>query len=162
MRKSTQIHLATEADTQRLAACFATHMIAGDVVLLTGGLAAGKTFFVTAAAAALGTQAAVSSPTYTIANIYPAPLGPIVHIDAYRLENAFEFEDLALEDELDSGVAFIEWGGDLADEFDHWVALDLTADPTHETGREAVLAAFGARGETLLAKVLADYTGAAS
>jgi len=160
MGQSTQLYLSSEADTKRLAACFAAHMAVADVVLLNGGLAAGKTFFVAAAAAALGSTVAVTSPTYTIANIYPAPFGPIVHIDAYRLENASEFEDLALEDLLETGVAFIEWGAGLADEFDTWVSLELLPDPAKAGARHAVLAASGQRGKTMLAQVLAAFQGA--
>jgi len=160
MRQTTQLYLANEASTQRLAACFAAQMKVGDVVLLSGGLAAGKTFFVRAAVAALGARAEVTSPTYTIANIYRAPIGTIVHVDAYRLENAFEFEDLALEDELDSGVTFIEWGADLADEFDAWVSLELTPDPAKAGARHAVLSASGQRGDVLLAQALAAFQGA--
>ena len=86
-------------------------MAVADVVLLNGGLAAGKTFFVAAAAAALGSTVAVTSPTYTIANIYPAPIGPIVHIDAYRIEEEDEMRPLHFKELLGqpNTLICIEW-----------------------------------------------------
>ena len=149
------LHLESEADTARLAASFARHMQAGDVLLLNGGLAAGKTAFVRAAVATLGSGDAVSSPTYTLANIYS---GPIVHMDAYRLETPADFADLALEDEFTRGIAFIEWGAMLAGEFDDYVSLELGQLLAHENARLATLTSHGPRGAELLAQVLKDYT----
>ncbi|HIP23442.1 MAG TPA: tRNA (adenosine(37)-N6)-threonylcarbamoyltransferase complex ATPase subunit type 1 TsaE [Rhodobacteraceae bacterium] len=161
MTKSTpspQLRLETEADTTRLATAFARHMCAGDVLLLNGGLAAGKTFFVSAAVAALGAPDAVSSPTYTLANIYASPKGPVVHMDAYRLKSPADFADLALEDEFARGLAFIEWGAMLAGEFDDYVSLELAQEPAEEQARLATLTSEGPRGAELLAHVLKDFT----
>ncbi len=149
--------LESEADTTRLATAFARHMQPADVLLLTGGLAAGKTFFVRAAVAALGSTDAVSSPTYTLANIYATPKGPVVHMDAYRLESPTDFADLALEDEFAQGLAFIEWGAMLAGEFDNYVSLDLAPSPATEQARTATLASYGPRGAALLAQVIAEF-----
>ncbi|NOR64364.1 MAG: tRNA (adenosine(37)-N6)-threonylcarbamoyltransferase complex ATPase subunit type 1 TsaE [Rhodobacteraceae bacterium] len=153
-----QHRLETEADTTRLAATFARHMRAGDVLLLSGGLAAGKTFFVRAAVAALGSADAVSSPTYTLANIYACPKGPVVHMDAYRLESPADFADLALEDEFARGLAFIEWGAMLAGEFDDYVGLELSLLPSSEHARVASFTSEGPRGAELLAHVLKDFS----
>ncbi len=150
-----QIPLESEADTTRLAASFARHMQAGDVLLLSGGLAAGKTAFVRAAVAARRVADAVTSPTYTLANIYS---GPIVHMDAYRLEAPADFADLALEDEFERGIAFIEWGAMLAGEFDDYTTLELALLPENENARLATLSSHGPRGAALLALVLKDYT----
>lgn len=155
---SLQHRLDTEADTAKLAAAFARHMCAGDVLLLNGGLAAGKTYFVRAAVAALGTADAVSSPTYTLANIYACPKGPVVHMDAYRLESPADFADLALEDEFARGLAFIEWGAMLAGEFDDYVGLELALVPSTEYARIASFTSEGPRGAELLAQVLKDFT----
>jgi len=155
---SSQYSLQSEAETARLAAAFARHMRAGDVLLLNGGLAAGKTYFVRAAMAALASPDAVSSPTYTLANIYASPKGPVVHMDAYRLESAADFADLALEDEFSRGLAFIEWGAMLAGEFDDYVSLDLASVPSSEQARVATLTSEGPRGAALLALVLKDFT----
>ncbi len=149
-----QIRLESEADTTRLAASFARHMQAGDVLLLNGGLAAGKTAFVRAAVAARGVADAVTSPTYTLANIYS---GPIVHMDAYRLDSPADFADLALEDEFERGIAFIEWGAMLAGEFDDYISLELALLPDNENARLASLTSHGPRGAMLLAAVLKDF-----
>ncbi len=152
-----QLRLESEADTTRLAAAFASAMQAGDVLLLSGGLAAGKTYFVRAAVAELGSDDAVSSPTYTLVNIYNSPKGPVVHMDAYRLESAADFADLALEDEVEHGLTFIEWGDMLAGEFDDYIRLEMVVDPTLEQARNAALSFHGPRGAALLAKVLEGF-----
>lgn len=154
---SIQIRLDSEADTVRLAQAFAQGLEAGDVLLLTGGLAAGKTFFVKAAVASLGSEDVVTSPTYTLANIYRTAKAPVLHIDAYRLESSAEFTNLGLEDELERGISFIEWGAALADEFDHWVRLDLATEAGSEVARTATLSSEGARGAAILQQVLAIY-----
>jgi len=151
----TTLSLESEAETARLAQAFAGAMQAGDVVLLNGGLAAGKTAFVRAAVAARGVADAVTSPTYTLANIYS---GPIVHMDAYRLETPADFADLALEDVFERGVAFIEWGAMLAGEFDDYVSLELTLVPAREQARVATLSSQGPRGAALLNAVLAGFS----
>jgi len=154
----SQLRLESEADTAKLAAAFARHMRAGDVLLLTGGLAAGKTYFVRAAVAALGSPDAVSSPTYTLANIYASPKGSVVHMDAYRLESPADFADLALEDEFARGIAFIEWGAMLTGEFDDYIGLELALVPQSEHARVASFTSVGPRGAELLAQVLKDFT----
>ena len=156
------LRLKTEADTRRLSQAFAQHMQPEDVLLLSGGLAAGKTFFVKAAVAALGSADLATSPTYTLANIYQCPQGPIVHIDAYRLEDTAAFQALGLEDELETGMAFIEWGGPLVDQFESWVALEFMPVPTSETARDVKISASGKRGAALLAAALATYAQAPS
>lgn len=149
--------LGSKADSLRLAAAFARHMQAGDVLLLSGGLAAGKTFFVQGAVAALGSADTVSSPSYALANIYESPKGRVVHIDAYRLKTPAEFADLALEDVILGGMAFIEWGGMLEGEFEAYARLDLAPNDTDENARIATLSAEGTRGAELVALVGKDF-----
>ena len=151
------IHLESEAATMRLAQACAHQMAAGDVMILSGGLAAGKTFFVRAAVAALGSTDPVTSPTYTLAHIYNRPEGPVVHIDAYRIENVANFADLALEDEMESGVSFIEWGELLKGEFEDYIQLDLSPSPDDETTRFATFSAKGTHGQALLTAILKEF-----
>jgi tRNA threonylcarbamoyladenosine biosynthesis protein TsaE len=103
--------------TAAVAALLAPHLRPGDVVLLKGGLATGKTTFVKAVAAAMGSQAVVTSPTFTLAHFYPSRQGIILHIDAYRLSGIHEYRDLGLEDYLDDSVTLVEWGEKVADDF---------------------------------------------
>lgn len=88
---------------------------AGDVVLLTGDLGAGKTTFMRGVGEGLGVRGPVTSPTFVIARRHPSQVGgpDLVHADAYRLSSAGEFEDLDLQDE--SAVVCVEWGRDRAE-----------------------------------------------
>jgi ATPase, YjeE family len=113
-----RITIADEKDTTRIATALADHLRPGDVILLDGALAAGKTFFTRALVRALGSDEAVTSPTYTIANIYETSRGPVLHVDAYRLKGAQEFYHLGLEDYFDNGISVIEWGERVGDFFD--------------------------------------------
>ncbi|WP_084499451.1 tRNA (adenosine(37)-N6)-threonylcarbamoyltransferase complex ATPase subunit type 1 TsaE [Brevibacterium album] len=90
---------------------------AGDVLLLTGNLGAGKTTFTQFLGRALDVRGRVSSPTFTIAREHPArSAGPgLVHVDAYRLSGADEFEDLGLESSLEDSVTVVEWGRGMAE-----------------------------------------------
>jgi len=109
---SRALPLASLEDTRRLAAAVAAAMPAGSMLLLSGPLGAGKTTFTRFLAAALGSSAAVSSPSYTLVHEYPTPHGPLVHIDAYRLDDAAsELNDLGLDEYLDnSRLVVVEWG----------------------------------------------------
>lgn len=98
-------------------AALAPHLEAGDVVLLTGGLAAGKTTAVKALAAAIGSVDTVTSPTFALVNLYPASVAPILHIDAYRLSGVHEFRDLGLDEYIEEAITLIEWGEVVAGDF---------------------------------------------
>jgi tRNA threonylcarbamoyladenosine biosynthesis protein TsaE len=96
---------ATEAAGAELAA----GLQAGDVVLVSGELGAGKTTFVRGAARALGVTGPVTSPTFTIGRRYEGDV-PVAHVDLYRLEGLEGEDPGLLADYLDAGtVAFVEW-----------------------------------------------------
>jgi len=111
--------------TGLIAASLARHLHVGDVVLLTGGLAAGKTTAVQAMAAALGSSDAVTSPTFALVNVYAASEAPILHVDAYRLSGVHEFRDLGLDEYIEESVTLIEWGEVVADDFPCHLAVQL-------------------------------------
>ncbi len=98
--------------TRRLGSQIARIVEPGDVILLEGDLGAGKTTFTQGMAAALGVDSVVTSPTFTLMNIYPTAGGfDLVHVDVYRLERLSEVVDLALAEMLDDGaVVVVEWG----------------------------------------------------
>jgi tRNA threonylcarbamoyladenosine biosynthesis protein TsaE len=103
-------------ETEGLGGLLARALRAGDVVLVTGELGAGKTTLIRGACRALGVQAPVTSPTFTIGQRYEGRL-PISHLDLFRLagsgdgESAVEAEEPGLLDEyLDSDtIVFVEW-----------------------------------------------------
>lgn len=99
---------------------------AGDLVILTGPLGAGKTTFTRGIGDGLGVRGPVQSPTFVIARTHPSLVGaaPLVHVDAYRLANASEVEDLDLD--FDGSVVVAEWGAGLVDARESW--LDVVID----------------------------------
>ncbi|MGO1545497.1 MAG: tRNA (adenosine(37)-N6)-threonylcarbamoyltransferase complex ATPase subunit type 1 TsaE [Gulosibacter sp.] len=90
----------------------AAELRAGDVLVLTGPLGAGKTTLVRGLGEALGVRGTVASPTFVIARTHPALAdGPaLIHVDAYRLNSALELDDLDLD--FDASVTVIEWGSE--------------------------------------------------
>lgn len=100
------------AGTRRVADAVAEVLTAGDLVLLTGDLGAGKTAFTQALAARLGVSEVVTSPTFTLVRHYRTERGfDLLHADIYRLGQLAEVIDLALPEALEDGaVAVVEWG----------------------------------------------------
>lgn len=80
----------------------------GDLVLLHGGLGAGKTTFVQGLAAGAGVTGYVHSPTFVLVHRYEGRL-PLFHLDLYRLEGELEAHDLAIDEMLDEGAVVVEW-----------------------------------------------------
>ena len=100
----------TADDTRAIGRATASLLRAGDVVALGGELGAGKTTLVQGAAAALGVDQPVLSPTFTLVREYRGSL-PIFHLDVYRLNRLQDVLDLGFEEMTDAGgVVFVEWG----------------------------------------------------
>ena len=101
---------AGAADTEALGGSLAAELDPGDVVLVQGDLGAGKTTFVRGACRALGVTVPVTSPTFTIGQLYPGEGGTIAHVDLYRLGSLADEEPELLADYLrPDTVAFVEW-----------------------------------------------------
>jgi len=82
----------------------------GDVVCLSGDLGAGKTTLVQGIAQGWGSSDQVSSPTFVLVNMYRRPDGHMLHhMDAYRMQNWMEAEDLDLEIMIEKGALLVEW-----------------------------------------------------
>lgn len=104
---------ATRALGERLARL----LRAGDLVVLTGGLGAGKTTLTQGLGAGLGVRGQVASPTFIIARVHPSTVGgpALVHVDAYRLTSLEEVDALDLDASLDEAVTVVEWGAGLVE-----------------------------------------------
>ena len=85
---------------------------AGDVVVLSGPLGAGKTTLTQGIGRGLNVRGDITSPTFVIARVHPSTIdGPaLVHVDAYRLGSFIEVDDLDLDASLDESVTVVEWG----------------------------------------------------
>lgn len=108
---------ASAEATQKVAKNLAGYLRAGDLMILTGELGAGKTTFTQGLGAGLGVREGIISPTFVLARQHPNdPQGPnpggpmLVHVDAYRLATATEVDDIDLEQTLPTSVTVVEWG----------------------------------------------------
>ena len=99
-------------ETRGLGARLARLLRAGDLVMLSGGLGAGKTTLAQGIGAALGVRGRVSSPTFIIARVHSSLAdGPdLIHVDAYRITSLEEVDALDLDSSLDCSVTLVEWG----------------------------------------------------
>jgi len=111
------LDLPDAAATRALGRRLAAELAAGDLVILTGDLGAGKTTLTQGLGERLGVRGDVTSPTFVIARVHPSlGDGPeLVHVDAYRLGGAAELDDLDLDTDLDLAVTVVEWGEGLAE-----------------------------------------------
>ena len=127
----------SEEETIRFAADYAKTLCAGDVVLLRGGLGAGKTAFAKGVAQGLGITDEITSPTYAYMNDYG---GKLYHYDCYRLASGAQAEALGLCDYFYAGgVCLIEWAENIADvlpEGCREVILRKTGENTREIEAE--------------------------
>jgi tRNA threonylcarbamoyladenosine biosynthesis protein TsaE len=106
------IDTSSPEETEAAAAGLAGRLVPGDVVLVSGELGAGKTTFVRGACRALGVTGAVTSPTYTIGQVYGGPRGEIAHLDLYRLDTLAGEDPALLDDYLTpERIGFVEWPG---------------------------------------------------
>ena len=137
MRKSKSIfgkHTVKNVDeTYALAKKVADTLQGGEVILLGGDLGAGKTTFTKGLAKALGVTDEVTSPTFTILNVYEDGRLKLNHLDMYRVESADELAELGIEDCFDDdSVTVIEWN-----KFEHidGEIIDINITPTGENER---------------------------
>jgi tRNA threonylcarbamoyladenosine biosynthesis protein TsaE len=157
---SLHVPLATRRDTRKLGVAIASSLEAGDLVLLSGDLGAGKTFLARSIARGLGMRAPMTSPTFTLVREIPTPRGLLVHADLYRLRGAAldtETRRLGLrEHRVEGAFVIVEWGEDALDALGGPPELDvrLSITGTHErtaalSGPKAELAALRPGGSPL-------------
>lgn len=108
---STTVAVPDAAAMEALGVSLAALLRAGDLLVLTGPLGAGKTTLTRGIGRGLGVRGQVASPTFVLARTHPALAAsgvPLVHVDAYRLASAAELDDLDLD--YESSVVVVEWG----------------------------------------------------
>ena len=104
--------VADRESMHRLGERLATVLAPGDLVVLSGGLGAGKTTLTQGIGRGLQVRGEVTSPTFVIARVHPSTVGgpALVHVDAYRLSSLDEVDDLDLDASLEDSVTVVEWG----------------------------------------------------
>lgn len=111
------------ARTRDIAGSLASILRAGDIVVLSGDLGAGKTCFVQGACQALGVSQRVTSPTFIIFRQYAGEIA-VNHVDAYRMESIAELDDLDLD--FEDCVTFIEWGDAISEALPEHLVIHIS------------------------------------
>ena len=118
--------ITSAEEMEALGRAFGEALGAGDLVVLTGPLGAGKTTLTRGIGAGLNVRGPVQSPTFVLARTHPS-LGdgpPLVHVDAYRLGSPAELDDLGLD--YDNAVSIVEWGRGMVDGLvDTWWEVEI-------------------------------------
>jgi tRNA threonylcarbamoyladenosine biosynthesis protein TsaE len=153
-----RIEVPTAADMHELGRQLAAGLQAGDLVVLSGPLGAGKTTLVQGIGDGLNVRGPVTSPTFVIARVHPALAGGpgLVHVDAYRLASVAEVDDLDLDASLEESVTVVEWGEGLveglaADRLE--VSIELGPAGADRDSRTVALTGIGQRWESVAESV---------
>ncbi len=119
-----ELHWAPDPETMgELGVRLGRVLRAGDLVILTGPLGAGKTTLTRGIGEGLGVRGPVQSPTFVLARTHPSLVGgaPLVHVDAYRLGGPDELDDLDLD--FEGSVVVAEWGAGIVDTRADWLEI---------------------------------------
>lgn len=108
--ETRSLSLSSPAETCALARRLAPRLRPGDVLLLSGGVGAGKTHFARCLIQSLLPRPEdVPSPTYTLVQTYPGPVAEIWHADLYRLGDPAEIVELGLSEAFETAIVLVEW-----------------------------------------------------
>ena len=150
-RVPAEFRVTTAVAMRDLGRELAAWLRAGDLVILTGPLGAGKTTLVQGIGAGLRVRGPVTSPTFVIARVHPVLAGSglsgpsLVHADAYRLGSLGEVDDLDLDADVASAVTVVEWGEGLAEGLaEDRLEISIRPDPDSDV-RTVRLNGYGAR-----------------
>jgi len=145
-----EISTSSSEATQALATKLAKHLQGGEVIELASDLGGGKTTFVQGLARGLGYRGDVTSPTFTLSQIYKLPSFEIHHYDLYRLGQTGVVGDELTEDLHDPKVVtIIEWGGIMESDLPS-DRLKIELEVTGEEDRHIIFNAHGPVSERLL------------
>ena len=140
-----KLTIETAEQMHELGIRIAKTLNAGDLVILTGPLGAGKTTFTRGVGEGLNVIGNVSSPTFVIARTHrrEGTSVPLVHVDAYRLSSPQEFDDLDIDTE--QSIVLVEWGRGFADDLlDSWAEIEIERDNSGATeARTLTITGFG-------------------
>lgn len=129
-------------------------LAAGDLIIATGDLGAGKTTLTQGIGRGLGSDTPIISPTFVISRVHRSSAGrpDLVHVDAYRLSSNDEIDDLDLDATVPESITVVEWGEGLAESLaSSRLEIDIRTQPgsmqTHHDGtqRTVLLRAVGDR-----------------
>ncbi|HEX37356.1 MAG TPA: tRNA (adenosine(37)-N6)-threonylcarbamoyltransferase complex ATPase subunit type 1 TsaE [Candidatus Cloacimonetes bacterium] len=131
----------SEEETASIADNFSKEIESGSLIALVGELGSGKTFFVKKLAKILGFDGYVSSPTFTILNIYEGEL-PIFHFDFYRLKDQVDIENIGFYDLIrEDGIFLVEWPEKARSLFPEWyyqITFDILGKDTRNIKIEII------------------------
>jgi tRNA threonylcarbamoyladenosine biosynthesis protein TsaE len=173
---SAMLELGTVEDTLAFGECLGRRLMAGDLVILSGSLGAGKTTLTKGIAAGMAVTGRVASPTFVIARVHRPAAGSattrldrpsssdaasdptgvsLVHVDAYRLAGSVELDDLDLDTDLSAAAVVVEWGEGVADQLsDQRLIVTLTRRP--DDTRTAELIPIGASWDGRVRELVAE------
>ena len=137
--------LATVEDMRAFGRELAGVLKAGDLIVLSGPLGAGKTALTQGIGEGLGVVGKVTSPTFVIARVHQGPL-PLVHVDAYRLRDSgrLDLDDLEIDEQLDRAVVVVEWGEGVVEALSD-SRLDVTIARHDDESRTVTVTGVGPR-----------------
>jgi tRNA threonylcarbamoyladenosine biosynthesis protein TsaE len=126
----------------------------GDVIIAGGDLGAGKTTLTQGIGRGLGSEGPIISPTFVLSRIHPSAIGrpTLMHVDAYRLSNSYELDDLDLDAAVADSITVVEWGQGIAEglaedrlEIDIWTSPADFSAASDDSERVVTIRAIGAR-----------------
>jgi tRNA threonylcarbamoyladenosine biosynthesis protein TsaE len=150
LARGVLLELDGPEQTQELGRRLAAELRAGDLVVLSGPLGAGKTTLTQGIGEGLDVRGHVTSPTFVLARVHPGGV-PLVHVDAYRLRDAggrLELDDLDLDASLPDSITVIEWGEGLVEGLAE-SRLDIRLERPAENTRTALVVPVGPRWSTV-------------
>lgn len=150
------IYTTGPEETRELGRRLAALIQPGDLVVLNGGLGAGKTLFAGGVGQGLGLSGPVSSPTFILVREYQGGRLPLYHMDTYRLDDPAELVDLGYEEYFyGPGVTLVEWGERVVPLLPRErLEIRFSFVPGQDEDRLVEIMAFGGRYRKLAAELL--------
>lgn len=159
VKRLPAVILVDDADAMRRLGVRMTGLLrAGDVIIASGELGAGKTTLTQGIGRGLDSEDPIISPTFVISRIHPSASGrpDLVHVDAYRLGGSDEIDDLDLDSRVAESITLIEWGEGLAERLaDDRLEVGIHRPPGTDT-RTVVLRGVGTRWKSVDLGALAN------